>query len=209
MVTMSEPRTASSASRDGTGADHDVGAADGRPDAARRASTTPRRAPHRRPKYTRIGNRLLEFSEDVVYVGIASLLLITALILLGIAVGEIFTLLRERSQEPALAVLDTLLLVFIVVELLFSVRATLARRALVAEPFLLVGIIASIKEIVVLSVKAADDAGRGQAFTDRLLEIAVLGALVLALGITAWLLRLKEREPEEGDEIADSDDAAD
>ncbi|MET0712007.1 MAG: hypothetical protein ABWZ30_05835 [Jiangellaceae bacterium] len=34
-------------------------------------------------------------------------------------------------------------------------------RGLVAEPFLLVGIIASIKEIVVLSVKAAEDIGTG------------------------------------------------
>lgn len=154
------------------------------------------------PRYARLGNRLLEVAEDVVYVGIATLLLITALILLAIAAGEIVTLLRERSQEPAIAVLDTLLLVFIVVELLFTVRATLARRALVAEPFLLVGIIASIKEIVVLSVKAADDAGKGRGFTDQLLEIAVLGVLVLALGVTAWLLRLKEREPAEGDETA-------
>ena len=56
----------------------------------------------------------------------------------------------------AAEVLDLLLLVFIVVELLYAVRTTLAERELVAEPFLLVGIIASIKEIVVLSVKAPD-----------------------------------------------------
>lgn len=37
------------------------------------------------------------------------------------------------------------------------------------------------------------------AFRDQLLEVGVLGALVLALGVTAWLPRLKEREPEEGD----------
>ena len=153
----------------------------------------------RTPAYTRLGNRLLEVGEDVVYVGIAALLLVTAVILLGIAVGEVVTLVRDRGQEAGIAVLDTLLLVFIVVELLTAVRTTLSRRELVAEPFLLVGVIASIKEIVVLSVKAADDAGTGAAFRDELLEIGVLGALVLGLGVTAWLLRLKEREPEEGD----------
>ena len=69
-----------------------------------------------------------------------------------------------------------------------------------AEPFLLVGIIASIKEIVVLSVKAAEDIGSGAKFRDQLWEIAVLAVVVLLLGITAWLLRLKEREPEEADD---------
>jgi hypothetical protein len=41
------------------------------------------------------------------------------------------------------------------VELLFAVRSTVEKRELLAEPFLLVGIIASIKEIVVLSVESA------------------------------------------------------
>ena len=96
-----------------------------------------------------------------------------------------------------------MLLVFIFVELLFAVRTTVAKRQLVAEPFLLVGIIASIKEIVVLSVKAAEDIGTGDKFRDQLWEIGVLGVVVLLLGVTAWLLRLKEREPEETDSPRD------
>ena len=71
---------------------------------------------------------------------------------------------------------------FIVVELLFAVRSTVEKRELLAEPFLLVGIIASIKEIVVLSVEAAKEVGNGAQFDDRIIEIAVLGVLVLLLG---------------------------
>jgi hypothetical protein len=62
-----------------------------------------------------------------------------------------------------------------------------------------VGIIASIKEIVVLSVEAAKEVGNGAEFTDRIVEIAVLGVLVLLLGLASFLLRRKEREPDEGD----------
>ena len=91
---------------------------------------------------------------------------------------------------------------FIVFELLSAVRTTVAKRELVAEPFLLVGIIASIKEIVVLSVKAADDIGKGSTFSDQLWQIGVLGVVVLLLGATAWLLRVKEREPAEGETAA-------
>ena len=48
-----------------------------------------------------------------------------------------------------------------------------------AEPFLLVGIIASIKEIVILSVKAAEETGDGAKFRDQLWEIGVLAVAVL------------------------------
>ena len=53
---------------------------------------------------------------------------------------------------------------------------------------------------MVLSVKAAEDIGSGAKFQDQLWEIGVLAVVVLLLGITAWLLRLKEREPEEADD---------
>ncbi len=150
-----------------------------------------------RPAYARFGNRLLVVCEDVVYVGIAAALVVTAGTLLVAAGEHVVTLVAQRSQDAAIEVLDALLLIFIVVELLYAVRTTIAERKLVAEPFLLVGIIAAVKEIVVLAVKAAEDAGKGQIFRDQLLEVAVLGGLVLALGVTAWLLRLKEREPAE------------
>ena len=97
---------------------------------------------------------------------------------------------------------------FIFVELLSAVRTTLAKRELVAEPFLLVGIIASIKEIVILAVKAAEAIGDGAEFDDQLREIAVLGVVVILLGATAWLLRVKEREPEEGEAAERAEEAA-
>ena len=49
-----------------------------------------------------------------------------------------------------------------------------------------------------MSVKAADEIGKGTSFSDAMWEVGVLGVLVLLLGVTAWLLRLKEREPDEG-----------
>ena len=152
------------------------------------------------PTYVRIGNALLAITEDVIYVGIAVVLAVGAVALL-VAAGRGLTQLGGDvdTTEIVLEVLDTLLLVFIVVELLLAVRSTVQKRELLAEPFLLVGIIASIKEIVVLSVESAKEVGHGAEFDDRITEIAALGVLILLLGLTSWLLRRKEREPGEGE----------
>lgn len=150
------------------------------------------------PRHTRLLDKAIEVAETIIYIGIAVLLFITAIALLVLAVTNTIALFGEDSASIALEILDTLLLVFIVVELLFAVRATVTQRELLAEPFLLVGIIAAIKEIVVLSVKAAETVGKGAVFRDQLWEIGTLGVVIFLLGLTAFLLRRKEREPEEG-----------
>jgi uncharacterized membrane protein (DUF373 family) len=150
------------------------------------------------PGFGRTGTRALEVAENLVYAGIVIFLLAAAGVLLVAAGKSTWTAVTTLDQGSVLDLLDVLLLVFIVVELLFAVRTTIEKRELVAEPFLLVGIIASIKEIVVLSVEAAGVTGEGDQFQDRMIEIAVLGVLVLLLGVTSFMLRRKEREPDEG-----------
>ena len=152
------------------------------------------------PLHTRLLNQTIEVAETIAYAGIAVLLSVTSVALLILTGSKLVALFSGDTANVALEVLDTLLLVFIVVELLFAVRVTVAKRELLAEPFLLAGMIASIKEIIVLSVKAAETAGKGAEFRDQMVEIGALGVLVLLLGITAFLLRRKEREPGEGDE---------
>ena len=175
---------------------------------ARMARTQQRDDPERDvppPGFSRIGTRALEVAENLIYGAIAIVLVGSAFVLLAVAAKTSFGLLSEFSQEPVLEVLDILLLVFIVVELLFAVRTTVEKRELVAEPFLLVGIIASSKEIVVLSVEAASALGKGAEFDDRIVEIGLLGVLVVLLGLTSYLLRRKEREPDEGAPAPDHD----
>lgn len=145
-------------------------------------------------------DRAIGWLEDVLYVVIALVLALCAAALVVSLARGVPDLFGTGGQAPVLEVLDAVLLVFIVVELLFAVRATVARRELVAEPFLVVGIIASIKEIVVISVKAADATGKGDVFRDEVTLVGVLGVLTLLLAAAAFLLRRKEREPDEGRE---------
>ncbi len=140
-------------------------------------------------------DRAMHLGEGAVY-AVVGLLLVVAAVLALVAVGyELFHELEHGTLDAVTAALDGLLLVFILVELLGAVRATVRERKLVAEPFLVVGIIASIKEIVVSSLDASEL--EGDAFTDSMLQIGVLGGVTLLLGLTSFLVRRKEREPEE------------
>jgi len=152
-----------------------------------------------------MGNALLAITEDVIYVGIAILLTVSAVALLVSAATGLTGLVGHPTSEVVLDVLDRLLLVFIVVELLFAVRVILGKREVVAEPFLVVGIIASIKEIIVTSVEAADFVGKGEKFTDAIVQVGVLALVVLVLAGAAILLRAKETRPAEGEDNAGSE----
>jgi uncharacterized membrane protein (DUF373 family) len=144
---------------------------------------------------SRTPDRALERAEQIVYLGVGLLLVGSALIVLGNAVYKLATDIDDGVREAIQAMLDALLLTFILVELLSAVRATLSQRELVAEPFVLVGIIATIKELVVLAAFGAEELEPG----DLALELGTLAGVLVALAVAAWLLRRKEREPEEVD----------
>ena len=141
--------------------------------------------------------RGIERAENVIYLVVATILFAVAAVVMVATVGKFRDLSRSSVVEVSADILDLLLLVFIVVELLFAVRTTLSRRELIAEPFLLVGIIASIKEIVVLSVKAPDLLGKPE-FADTLRLMGLLTVTIILLALSSFLLRRKEREPSEG-----------
>jgi uncharacterized membrane protein (DUF373 family) len=140
-----------------------------------------------------VADRVLGVLEDVVYWAVAVVLVIGCVALL---VAQFNTMLRLRSAPAStvmLQVLDGLLLIFIFVELLYAVRSCLRSHEIVAEPFLIVGILAGIKEIVVLSVEAATLLKEGPEFSRAIVEIGVLGAVVLVLAVAAFVLRERRR----------------
>jgi uncharacterized membrane protein (DUF373 family) len=148
-------------------------------------------------------DRALNLGEDLVYI-LSGLLLLGGAVAVLVAVG--YHLAKEIGSGVEGAItdaLDGLLLVFILLELLAAVRATMTERKLVAEPFLVAGIIASIKEIIVVTLEAKESIGKeSPAFDDAMTQLAVLGGIVLLLAVASWLVRRKEREPEEEKEEA-------
>jgi uncharacterized membrane protein (DUF373 family) len=145
---------------------------------------------------TPLADRALRLAEEVLYLLACALLLAGAVSLLVKAGYDLATNLGDEGvTDVASGVLDSLLLVFVFVELLSAVRTTIREHQLLAEPFLLVGVIATIKELVVTGNEARDKTG--EAFDEAAIEIGVLSGLLLVLAVALFLVRRKEREPEE------------
>jgi hypothetical protein len=139
----------------------------------------------------RLADRVLGAVEDSVYWAIAVVLVAGSVALLVAQFNTMLRLRRAPASTVMLEILDGLLLIFIFVELLYAVRACLRSHEIVAEPFLIVGILAGIKEIVVLSVEAATLLEKGPEFSRAAVEIGVLGAVVLVLALAAFVLRAR------------------
>lgn len=150
----------------------------------------------------RFADRVLGMLEDAVYWAIALLLVVGSV---ALVIAQFNTMLRLRNTPAStvmVEILDGLLLIFIFVELLYAVRTSLRSHEIVAEPFLIVGILAGIKEIVVLSVEAATLLDKGPDFSRAVVEIGVLGGVVLVLALAAFVLRERRRDTGDAGEEA-------
>ena len=146
-------------------------------------------------------DRVLRIGENIVYSFVGVLLAGSAVLVLAVVAYHLFTDVSGGVETGVTEALDGLLLVFILLELLAGVRATMKEKKLVAEPFLVVGIIASIKEIVVLTLESKDIyATDDGAFENAMIEIAVLAGAIVLIALASLLVRRKEREPEEEEE---------
>jgi hypothetical protein len=133
------------------------------------------------------------FVEDALYVAVAGALAFAGVILFGYA---IYTFVKDFSvsilDSVTLDLLDNLLLVFIITEVIHTIRAVIDEELLLAEPFLIVGIVAAIRRLLVISAEAKNLLGR-PVFTEAMLEVGVLTATALLLTLAVFLLRRTSR----------------
>jgi uncharacterized membrane protein (DUF373 family) len=95
-------------------------------------------------------------TEIVIYSVLALLLAVTAFVTIATA-GQILWIGLSHWTVAAqtLMVLNQLLIVLMLVEILHTVRISIRSHVLVTEPFLVVGLIASIRRILVITLEAA------------------------------------------------------
>jgi uncharacterized membrane protein (DUF373 family) len=139
-------------------------------------------------------------AEDAVYIGLGVLLAVNAMALLLTGVLHFWEGLRAGTLARDIVVqLDRMLLILMIVEILYTVQVSFREHVLTAEPFLIVGLIAATRRILVLTATFTEMLSLGEtAFRNAMLEMGVLTVLILALVVSLFLLR----KPHVGSSIA-------
>ena len=135
--------------------------------------------------------------EDVLYVALGVLLAAGALVLLADAtLTFVANLLAGTLPARMISLLDRVLLVLMFAEILYTVQVSFREHALVPEPFLVVGLIAAIRRVLVITAEFADVKDTApEVFKTPMVELALLTVLSLVLVVSLVLLRRRPTMP--------------
>jgi hypothetical protein len=136
--------------------------------------------------------------EDVVYIGLGALLAAcAAALLVNVAIGLGRSVLAGASAQSIVDLLDRMLLILMIVELLYTVQVSFREHTLVPEPFLIVGLIAVTRRILVVTAQFATifEKGNDSAFKSAMIELGLLTVMVIALVVS---LRILQKRPGHG-----------
>jgi hypothetical protein len=172
--------------------------------------TTDPGSPTTRPTENRFqlfSSESLSAVEMVIYAALGVILSLAALFALFTACRALWQgLAAEASAQTIVEVIDRLLVVLVLVEILHTERISIRSHILVTEPFLIVGLIATIRRMLVITLNAANLTSPANWANDgpaklraSMFELALLGGTVLVLVISIHILR-KSKSPEEEEE---------
>ncbi|MEA2271566.1 MAG: hypothetical protein QOI98_274 [Solirubrobacteraceae bacterium] len=135
-------------------------------------------------------------AQALIY-AVVALLLLTAV---GFTlVGTVKDVIEGSDSRPitdtGVFILDRVLLMFIIAELLYTLRLIDVGGRILVEPFLFIGLIAVVRKVLVLAAEF-DQSGRTSDFLEQL---AALGGLVLILSLAIYLLRKSASLPQRQD----------
>jgi uncharacterized membrane protein (DUF373 family) len=133
-------------------------------------------------------------AETAIYVVAALLLLVAAgFTLVGTLIDVIEGSGSRRIADAGLFVLDRVLLLFMIAELLYTLRVVNFGGRILVEPFLFIGLIAAVRKVLVV---AAEGDAQGLSSTQLVVQVAAFGGLGLVLALSIFLLRRSAPRPE-------------
>ena len=136
-------------------------------------------------------------SESAVLVLIGFALVVVAVLLLYSAMYDLWEATQggpENIEHKAIEILNTILLVMMTMEIVYTVAISLKSHILNAEPFLIIGTIAAIRRMLVITATSTDIESKPEVFRNTLIELGLLAATVIAMTIAIFILRLSQRK---------------
>jgi uncharacterized membrane protein (DUF373 family) len=135
--------------------------------------------------------------EHAFYLALGALLALTALLsLVSAAIALWSATLAAGAADSIIITIDRLLFVLMLLEILHTVRVSVRSGTLTCEPFLVVGLIASIRRVLVITLGSSQATHPGnwtpeisEQFNASMLELGVLSALILVMVVAIYLLR--------------------
>jgi len=139
----------------------------------------------------------LLWAERLVFFIVGVLLFVAALALAARSIQILVDLFRGDLNPVTVTAdfLDTVLLILMIVEIAYTVSLSLRGAVLRAQPFLIVGLIAVIRRVLVLTVQEVRDRGTlvgGGLISRPNIELAVLALVVMVFVLAIYLLKNKE-----------------
>ena len=137
-----------------------------------------------------IVNAVFEISEDVIYFVVGLLLIITALFMIVNIIINMLPVHQPDSQIMwTVEIIDKIMLLLMIIEILYTVRVSFKEHVLCSIPFLIVGLIAAIRRILIISVESAY---LPEKFNNHMIEVSILGGLiVIFVGAIIFLRKQK------------------
>ena len=133
----------------------------------------------------------LVWAERAIFFAIGVLLFLGALALLKESASVLFKMYFGAGDSLSLGskFLDVVLLVLMIVELAYTVILSLRGAVLQSEPFLIVGLIAVIRRMLVITV--GEVGGHGESVRTNVAELGILTAIVIVFVGSIVMLRIK------------------
>jgi uncharacterized membrane protein (DUF373 family) len=129
--------------------------------------------------------------EDIIYIGLGVLLsAIAAALLIAEIAFFVHYIYGGVLAANVVMLLDRILLIIIFVEVLYTVQVSFRQHLLQPAPFLVVGLIAVTRRILVLTAELQSLVKQaGPAFNNAMIELALLTVLILALVVSLHFLK--------------------
>jgi uncharacterized membrane protein (DUF373 family) len=141
--------------------------------------------------------------EHAAYVALGALIALAALLALGASALALWdAVVNWTAEHGILRVIDRLLFALMLVEILHTVRASMRTGGLTCEPFLVVGLIASIRRVLVITLQSSETANNGgmtdaaeKLFRASMLELGVLAVLIMVMVVAIYILHRTRLKP--------------
>ena len=152
-------------------------------------------APTTKKTWPHIGAHFLERAESAVLILIGAVLVALAVMMLGSSVIKLIHAAQEgHVHEEAIDILDGILLVMMTMEIVYTVAISLEAHALVAEPFLIIGAIAAIRRMLVITATSTkDEHSAPEVFRNTLIELGLLALIVITMALAIYILRKSDQ----------------